>query len=121
MRLEDGEEAGVFPGLLDEVAGAAADGFDGQIDVAPGGHDDDGDLRVDFLDAGDEVEAFLSGGSVAGVVEVDEEAVEAFAGESFDGERGRADDFEGVPFGGEEELKGFEDVGLVVGDEEAAR
>jgi hypothetical protein len=43
---------------LDEVAGAALDGFDGQVDVAPGGHDDHRQLGVNVLDAGQEIEAF---------------------------------------------------------------
>ena len=72
LSAEDGEEARVLPGLLDEVAGAAAHGFDGEVEVGPGGHDDDGEMGVALADGGDEVEAFAAGGGVAGVVEVDE-------------------------------------------------
>ena len=41
LRAQDGQQALVLPRLLDEVARAAAHGFDRQSDVAPRRHDDD--------------------------------------------------------------------------------
>ncbi len=41
LRAQDREQARVLPRLLDEVAGAAAHGLDGDVDAAPGGHHDD--------------------------------------------------------------------------------
>ena len=118
LLAEDGEEARVVPRLLDEVAGALAHGLDGEVDGGPGGHDDDGDARVVFADGGEEVEAFLAGGGVAGVVEVDEDGVEVGGGEALEDEGRGAGGFEGVALGAKEELESLEDVGLVVGDEE---
>ena len=40
LRLENGGEARVVPGLLDEIARAAAHGLDGQLHAAPRGHHD---------------------------------------------------------------------------------
>ena len=76
LGAEDGGEAGVVPGLLDEVAGAAAHGFDGQVHAAPGGHDDDRKRAIEGLDAVEQVEPFLAGGGVARVVEVHQDGVE---------------------------------------------
>ena len=67
---DDGDEPGVFPRLGDEVARAAPHGLDRHLDARPGGHDDDGQRRVDVLDLVEEVEALLAGGRVARVVEV---------------------------------------------------
>ena len=46
-------------------------------------------------------------------------AVEGVGGEALEDEGWGAGGFEAVAFGREEELESFEDVGLVVGDEEA--
>ena len=81
---QDGGEARVVPGLLDEVARAAAHGLDGQFDAAPGGHHDHRQRGVERLDAVEQVETFLAGGGVARVVEVHQDGVE-IAG--FDGLR----------------------------------
>jgi hypothetical protein len=75
MDADERDQAFVFPGLLDEVASAALDGFDGEVDVAPGSHDNDWQAGIEFLDAGEEIEALLAGGGIARVVEVDEEDV----------------------------------------------
>lgn len=118
LGAEDGEQTGVVPGLLNEVLRASAHGFNGQLDIGPGGHDNDGHLRVVGLDPGEEVEALLSGGGVACVVEVDEEGVVGPGLEGFeDGVRG-AGLFDAETFGSEKKIEGVEDVGLVVGDEE---
>ncbi len=76
MRADDGEQAGVVPGLLNEVARAAAHGFDGDVDGAPGGHHHDGNGGVHGLDARQEIEALLAAGGVAGIVEVHQDHVE---------------------------------------------
>ena len=75
VHADEADQALVFPGLLDEVAGAALDALDGEVDVAPGGHDDHRQARIDLLNAREQVEAFLSRSGVARVVEVDEEDV----------------------------------------------
>ena len=120
LGAEDGEEAGVIPGLLDEVGGAAAHGFNGEVYVGPCGHDDDGKVGFALADGGKEVEALLAGSGVAGVVEVEEAAVELLLGEAEEDFVGGAGGFERVAFGAQEEVERVEDVGLVVGDEESA-
>ena len=42
LGAQNRQQALVLPGLLDEVPSAAPHGFDRQFDVAPSGHDDDG-------------------------------------------------------------------------------
>ena len=75
VHADELRQALVLPRLLNEVAGAALDAFDGQIDVAPRRHHDDRQARIDLLNARQQVEAFLAGGSVARVVQVDEQHV----------------------------------------------
>ena len=75
LRAQDGEQAFVLPGLLDEVARAAAHGFDRQFHVAPCGHDDDRNSAVEGDDFREQIEAFLSGGRVARVVQIDQHRV----------------------------------------------
>ena len=121
LGAQDGEQAGVVPGFLDEVGGAAAHGFDGELDVGPRGHDDDGELRLVGADLGEQVEAFAAGGGVAGVVQVEEKRVEGAALERVEHHVGRRGFFDAIAFGLEEQLEGVEDVRLIVGDEDAGR
>ena len=74
--LRMAEQARVVPGLLDEVARAAAHGLHRQVHAAPGGHDDHRQRGVERLDAVQQVEALLAGGGVARVVEVHQDDVE---------------------------------------------
>ena len=104
---------------MDEVGGAAAHGFDGEFDVAPGGHDDDGGGDAGGAEVLEDVEALLAGGGVAGVIEVHEHEIEGVilggaqeGGGPVDGDGAVAGSFE-------EEAEGFEDVELIVGDEDA--
>ena len=75
MNADDRDEALVLPRLLDEVASAALDALDGEIDVAPRGHDDYRQARIDLLKASEQIETLFAGGSVARVVEIDEQNV----------------------------------------------
>ena len=119
LRAQDAEHAGVVPRLLDKVRRAAAHGLNGEIDVGKGCHDEDGETGVVGTDGGEQVQTFLAGGGVAGVVEVDEEAVEGVGGEVLEDGGGIARGLEVEALGFEEEVKGLEDAGLVVGDEQA--
>ena len=74
-----GQQAVVVPRLLHEIAGAAAHGFHREIHIAPRGHHDDGNRVALSLQAGQQVHAFLAGGSVARVIEVGENQVERTA------------------------------------------
>ena len=74
-----GQQAIVVPGLLDEIAGAAAHRFHGEIHVAPRSHHDHRHGVALRLQAGQQVHALLAGGGVAGVVQVGENQVERAA------------------------------------------
>jgi len=119
MNANEGDEALVLPGFLNEVASAALDGFDGKVDVAPGGHDDDGEAGVELLDAREQVESLLAGGCVASVIQVDEEDVVVRLAQGFKQQLGRADTVDLDALRGEQEFNGLEDVGLIVGDKDA--
>ena len=80
----------------------------------------DGEGGVDPGELREEVEAFLAGGGVAGVVEIHEEAIKLTDGEGGEDGVGGGGGFDLIAFAFEEEAKGFEDVGLIVGDEDAA-
>ena len=114
-----GEQAVVVPGLLHEVAGAAAHGFDGEIHIAPGCHDDDRHGIALVFEVGQEVHAFLAGRGVARVVEVGEDEVEVIGAGGTE-QRLRRVRGDGLPaLSLEQEPEGFEDVGLVVADQDA--
>ena len=121
LGAQDGEQAGVVPGFLDEVVGAAAHGFDGELDVGPGSHDDDGELGLVGANLGEEVEAFAAGGGVAGVIQVEEKSIEGAGLERVDDHVRRGGFFDAIAFGFEEELESVEDVGLIVGDQDQGR
>ena len=113
------QQAGVVPRLLDEVAGAAAHRLHRQLDARPGGHHHDRQGGVEGADLGQQLEAFLARGGVAGVVEVHQQGVELLLLHGVEdlGRRGGGLDL--VPLPLEQEAKGFANVFLVVGDEHA--
>jgi len=109
----------VLPWLLHKVTRAALDGFDGQVDVAPSSHDDDGKARIEFLDARKEIEALLAGGGVARVVEIDEQHVVIAHAQRFKQQAGRTDAVHIDALRGEQQLDGLKDVRLIVGNQHA--
>ena len=114
-----GEEPGVVPRLLDEVARAPAHRLDGLVHAAPGGHHHRGQRGVEGLELGDQLQALAAGGGVAGVVEVEQDGVEV--GSLHRGQHGgrRAGGLDGVAFALEQQAQRLADVGLVVRDEDA--
>ena len=109
LRLEDGGEARVVPGLLDELHGP------------PGRHHDDGQRGVERLNAVKQLQAFLAGGGIAGVIEVHEYRVEVARFDRIDGGGRRVDGFGLVAFALDEESQRFENVRLIVGNEDTRR
>ncbi len=75
MHANEGKEAVVLPRLLHEVTRAALDALHSQSDVAPRSHDDDGQSRIVFLNAREQVEAFAAGSGIASVIQVDEQYI----------------------------------------------
>ena len=120
LGAQNRQQAFVFPGLLNEVARAAAHGFDGQPNIAPGGHYDDRNAAVEGNDFGEQVETFLAGGGVAGVVQVDQYGVVELAGQGFAHGSRRLGGVNIKALGTQQQLDGFKNVRLVVGRQNAA-
>ncbi len=78
-------------------------------------------MAVDGLDAREQVEALLAGGGVAGVVEVHHDDVEIASLDGGEDGGGRRGGLDLVALGLEQQAQGLEDVGLIVGDEDAER
>jgi hypothetical protein len=92
LRANDGEQPRVFPRLLHEVARASPHRLDGDVDAAPGGHDDDGEGRVVGADVRQQVEAFAARRRVARVVQIHQHGVEVVALDRLHDRRGRPTD-----------------------------
>ncbi len=120
LGAQDCQQALVLPGLLDEVASAAAHGFDRKSNVAPGRHDDDWNVAVEGDDFRKQVETFLAGGGVARVIQVDEDGVVELAGQSFANGRGRLCGIDHEAGGTQQQLDRFQNVRLIVGRQDAA-
>ena len=56
---QDTKQPRIFPGLLNKIAGSAAHRFDSKVNIAPRCHDNDGQLRIDLLDAHNEIHTLL--------------------------------------------------------------
>ena len=75
LGAKDRQQPLIVPGLLNEVARAAAHGLDGEFHIAPGGHHDHRNAAVERDDFGQQIEAFVAGSCVARVVQVDQERI----------------------------------------------
>ena len=75
LGAQNTEQAGVVPGLLDEVAGTAAHGVHGQVNAGPCGHQDHGQAAVLLADRVEQLQTFRAGGGVARVVQIDQQSV----------------------------------------------
>src|ERR1044071_2462992 len=116
---DDGGEAGIVPGFLDEVAGPAAHGFNGQFDICPSGHHHHRQGIVQGPDASQKIQTFLAGGGVAGIIEVHQHDVELAILDRGQDLGGRLDRLGTVTFAFEEEPQGLQNIDLVVGNENA--
>ena len=99
LRPNDRDEPLVFPRLLNKVARAAAHRLDRQFDVAPSGHDDHRNRGIKRNDLRQEIEPFLAGSRVAGVVQIDQHRVIRVAADGFGHLFGRADFVYAISFG----------------------
>ena len=117
VHADEGEQPLVLPRLLDKVARAALDAFDGQVDVAPRRHHDHREARIEFLDMGEQIEAFLAGGGVARVVQVDEHDIVVALAQRLQKQLRRAHAIDVDPLRLEQQLDGFKNVRLIVGNQ----
>ena len=118
LGAEGREQPGVVPRLFDEVAGAESHRFDGLVDAPPGGHDDDGEGGIETADPRQQVQPFPARGGVAGVVQIDEGGISLLSFQQRDDPLGHMRRRGTVPFGFQEQSKGFDHIILVVGDED---
>ena len=65
----------------------------------------------------EQIESLLTGGCIAGVIQVDEDHVEVACFERGDGRCGRCDRFDLIAFAFQQQPHGFKDISLVVRDE----
>ncbi len=75
LRLHNAEQPRVFPGLLDEVTRASPHRLDGKFDTAPGSHHDHRNRRIETLNLRQQIETFLPGRGVPGIVQVHDQRV----------------------------------------------
>lgn len=120
MLAERVEQFVVVPGFQDEVARAAPHRLHGEFDGAPRGHDNDRRRVRQLLEPRQHVESLLPGGGVARVVEVHEDQVRPVGQGRFEQGFGMVHANRLVAFALQEETKGGQHVGLVVGDEDAS-
>ena len=117
--LELGEQPRIFPGLLDVIAGAALHGLDGKVRAPPRRHDHDRQRVVHRLDLLEQIQAFVSGSRVAGVVQIHQEQVEGTLAQSFQNSRGRICSLGLMTVSLEQQAQGLHDVRLIVGNQRA--
>jgi hypothetical protein len=116
---ERGQQPVVLPGLLDVVARAAPDSGHRAFHAPPRRHHDDRQRGVQAAQAGDQLDALVPGGGVAGVVEVEQRGVEVGGLHRRDHARGRGRGLDLVVLAAQQQLEGVEDVGVVIGDQDA--
>ncbi len=119
LRPQRAQQPPVVPRLLDVIARAAAHRLDRAVDARPGRHHDDWGRALQSLDAREQVEPFSARRRVAGVIHVHEQRVEVarFYGRQHGAGRGSGLYIEA--FAPKEELQRLQDVGLIIGDQEA--
>jgi hypothetical protein len=93
-----GNQALVFPRLLNEVASASTHGFNRQLNISPSRHHNDRQRTILRNDLRKQVQALATGRGVARVVEINEDGIILFGGQSFPSKLRRADAVNPVSF-----------------------
>ena len=121
LRADDRQEAFVLPRLLHEVAGAAAHRFHRDIHRSPRRQDDDRQRFIGGVDALEEIEALLAGRGIARVVQIHQDDVVVLELERAQQLRRRRRGVDDEALGLQQQPQRFDDVGLVVRDEDPGR
>ena len=95
------------------------DRLDGELHVAPGGHDHHGQRLIESVDLRQQIQPFASGGRVARVVEIHQEEIEILGFEGLDHRPRRDGGVDLVPLPLEQEAERLQDVRFVVSDQGA--
>ena len=72
--------------------------LDGKFDASPGGHNHDGQRRINTVNAPQQVQTFLARGRVARVVQIHEHHVKVIGFEQAHDSCGRVDGFDLITF-----------------------
>ena len=112
--FDGGQQARVVPGLLDEIGGAAAHGFDREIHARPRRHHDDRRRSPQSQQLVEQVESFVAGGGVARIIHVHQDQVESAALGGGQRISRRVGGFRLMARAFEEQTNGFEHIGLIV-------
>ncbi len=121
LRADNAEQALIVPRLLNEVAGAAAHGFNGQFHAAPRGHHDDGQLAVNTLNLQQQVNSLLPRCRVPMVVQVHQHQIELARLQRFNHSKRIADSLSRIAFRFQQQAQSFADIGLIIGDKDPDR
>ena len=121
LGADDGQQPGVLPRLLDEIARAAAHRFDRDLDAAPRGHDHHRERRVVPAQLRQEIEALLAGRRVARVVQVHQHDVVLVAVDRLQDRRRRPGRIDLEPLGLQQQAQRLEHIRLIIGDENPRR
>ena len=108
-------ELRVGPGLLDEIGGAPLQGFYGQLNGPPGCNDQNGNGRIEFADAGDQVEPFGARGCVEGVIEIHDQQIKLTRAQSLQHRGGMHHGLRFESFELQQQRDGMEHVRLIIG------
>jgi len=119
LGAKDGEQPFVFPGLLNEIPRPAAHSLDCKVNTGPRGHHNYRSATLETHDVRKKVEAFLPGGRVARIVQIDEQGIVGTRGQRIANQRRGSRGFHIVSLRTQEEFKGFEDMLLVVRRQDA--
>ena len=116
LRAQGRKQLRIVPGLLHEIGGAALHGFHRQPDAAPSRHHDHGQGAVELLHARQQVQAFLAGSRVEGVVQVHQQHVVLAVVQPIQHGFRRVYRFDLVAFPLQQQVQRFQNIRLVVGD-----
>src|SRR5438105_3028880 len=108
-------ELRVGPGLLDEIGSAPLQGFYGQLNGPPGCNDQNGNCRIEFADAGDEVETFGARGGVERVIEIHDQQIKLTRVQRLQHRGGMHHGLRLESLELQQQRDGMEDVRLIIG------
>jgi hypothetical protein len=117
--LQDLQQPCVGPGFFHEISHAALHGLDGQPDGSPAGHHNDRRQVFVLLQQGEQVQTFLAGGGIAGIVQIHQQEIEFIVGKCFQQIRSRGHALGRITVAFQQQAQGVENILLVIGNEDA--
>ncbi len=109
----------ILPRLLDKVSCAAPHRLYRKVDAAPRRHHHHGQLRIYFLYAGNQVQAFLPGGCIPRVVEINQDSVEVLMRQCIEHQRWSSDHLQLIALRFQQQTQRLQNMRLVIGDQKS--